>query len=292
MINATHTNRVSTPQTKAPAKEYRPKDEQEHITDRYNVSRTTANIISGAMVRGATETASSVLQSPVLAAEIVENLWQAETIGPNLKILGTLAALPAAALSIPVAPFYGAVVGGIAGAEARKESGLRQDANTNVASSLFINKTDEHSETGSMSGKLIQSLEKLGAEKLEVGEKPFDIPLLTPLFSVTGGLVSGAISGVVGLVAGLVAGAVTTGKEMVGAFTGSDKSMGERVGQFVAAPLHTVVMGPALAWSGIKEATPRGFKDGWNHGPFKPVIDTTKASVALASDAIQKAWER
>ena len=93
----------------SPAKAPRPsasmevKHEMEGLADRFSASRSLGNYASGAVVGAATETTAALLQAPRLAYEIVENLWQAETIGPNLKILGTLAAVPGALLSIPVA---------------------------------------------------------------------------------------------------------------------------------------------------------------------------------------------
>lgn len=95
------------------------------------------------------------------------------------------------------------------------------------------------------------------------------------------------MSGVVGLMAGLVAGSITTGKEMARAF-GKD---GKGVGQFVAAPLN-LIMGPALAWDGIKESVPRGAEDGWKSGLIKPIVDTARISTKLGAEAIRQAWER
>ena len=40
------------------------------------------------------------------------------------------------------------------------------------------------------------------------------------------------------------------------------------------------------------QAAPRGFVDGWEHGPFKPVIDTGKITGTLAGSVIKEAWER
>jgi hypothetical protein len=285
------------PEGPPPQKELEVKPELENIADRYNGSRTTGNYVSGILLGAAEETVATTAQSPLLAYEIVENLWQAETIGYNLKILGTLAAIPGAALSIPLAPFYGAWQGAAAVRQGMRENKqddrlLTNDASNAFATSVFPKDAPQDAEPRSMTGQFIQSLEELGAKKLEPNEKPFDVPLLSPLFAVTGGVVSAAISGVVGLVAGVVAGGITTAKEMGRAFTAEDKSLGARVGQFVAAPLNLVVMGPALAWNGLKEATPRGFVDGWKHGPVRPIVDTAKASAALSAAAIQEAWSR
>lgn len=275
------------------SKELEVRPEQQSTLDQYNASRTFGNYVSGVTLGALRETVTTTVQAPRLAYEMVENVWQAETIGPNLKVLGTLAAIPAAVLSIPVSPFYGAVNGfrlvwKAMDTDENAPRELVKDSSPGLAAGLFPREDGP----ATMTGHIVASLEELGDAKLGEGEEPYDVPILSPLFSVTGGVVSGAISGVVGLLAGTVAGALTTGKEMVRAFTEPDQSMGQRVGRFLAAPLNLLVMGPALAWGGLKESVPRGFVDGWRHGPIKPVIDTCKASVATAGAVIKEAWER
>jgi hypothetical protein len=270
------------------------KPELENIADRYNGARATGNYLSAALVGAAKETVTSTLQAPRLAWEIAENAWQSEKIGPNLKILATLAALPAAALSVPVGPFFGAYQGVSSVMSANRklmqENPLRSDSSAALAKGILgQNNGDglEADEPSTMTGHFCQSLEEFGEAKLGEGQKPFDVPLLSPVFSVVGGILSGAISGCVGAVAGLVAGSITCVKEMKDAVTGEGS-----IGQFVAAPLHVVAMPISLAWSGVKEATPRGFVDGWDHGPVRPVVDTVKSSAGLAAAVVKEAWER
>lgn len=289
--------RQTPPPPPPPRKELEVKPELDKIADRYNTSRTVGNYTSGLLLGAAKETLTTTLQAPRLAWEITENLWQAETIGPNLKILGTLAAVPAAVLSIPCGPFYGAYQGVSAVADARHNLDgvrppLKKDTATDYARSVTTQLGPEDKEPKTMTGKWIQSLEELGDRKLAEGEKPHDVPLLSPAFSIVGGVVSGALSGVAGLVIGLVAGSLTCGKEMLHAVTDKDKTFGARAGQFLAAPLNVVAMPLALGWNGLKEAAPRGFVDGWKHGPIKPVIDTGKAIGGLAVSVVKEAWER
>jgi len=280
-----------------PRKELEVKPDLDNIADRYNGSRVTGNYISGMTLGAAKETIATAVQSPRLAWEIAENLWQAETIGPNLKILGTLAAIPAAALSIPAGPFYGAFKGFTTVSDAMRQrpegrDPLRPDTSAAFAQSVFPGDGLENTGPTTMTGQLCQSLERLGEAKLAEGEKPVDVPLLSPAFAVVGGVVSGVISGCAGLVAGLVAGTITCAKEMAGAVTQDGLSVGGRIGKFVAAPLNVVAMPLALAWNGVKEALPRGLVDGWKHGPIKPVVDTAKASAGLAVGVVKEAWER
>ncbi len=283
----------SAPQQTAPQpeKELQVNPERDHIADRYNTSRTIANYVSGMAVGAATEAVTTTVQAPRLAWEITENLWQADTIGPNLKILGTLAAIPAAALSIPCGPLYGVFQGW----SQVRHSGHQDGLLTKDTSAGFANQVmnvNESGEARTMTGKLCNSLEELGDKPLAEGEKPFDVPILSPVFSVAGGVVSSVLAVGIGGIAGFVAGAITMGKEMGDAVTQEGLSAGQRVGKFLASPLNLVAMGPALAWNSFKEAAPRGFVDGWNHGPFKPIIDTGKITGTLAGSVIKEAWER
>lgn len=267
------------------------KPEAEAIADRYDGSRSFANYVSGAVVGAATETAASVVQAPRLAWEIAENLWQAETIGPNLKTLGTLAAIPAAALSIPAAPLYGAFHGMSMVRHARHErdTPLVPDTSASVAREMTAPKEDGEART--MTGKLVKGLEEMGSAKLEPGEKPHDVPLLSPVFALVAGTVSGVVAGSVGLVAGVVAGAITGAKDVRDAFTAEGLGAGARVGKVVASPLN-LVAGPVLAWKSLKEAVPRGLVDGWNHGLVKPLVDTTRIAANLGGGVIKEAWEK
>ncbi len=267
------------------------KHEMEGLADRFSASRSLGNYASGAVVGAATETTAALLQAPRLACEIVENLWQAETIGPNLKILGTLAAVPGALLSIPVAVLYGlgAGINAVRQEHRSQEAPLKADASSAVA--RRFTGPPEPGQARTMTGAMVSSLEEFGSQKLSEGEKPHDVPILSPVFAVAGGVLSGAVSGAVGLVSGLVAGAITGAKDVASAFTNKQAGLGARIGKIAAAPLN-LVAGPALAWKGLKRAVPQGLQDGWNHGPLRPIVNSTKLAVHVAGGVIHEAWEK
>lgn len=278
-------------QADSSAQTYQVKAEQRDRADRFESSREFGNGAAGAITGATLETFDATIKSPKLAWEVAENLWQAETIGPNLKFLGTLAAVPGAALSIVAAPFYGAFKGANVADDANQAT---QDVLPKDAAPEFTNRifNGDSEDSRSLSSRFQESLEELGAKKLEPGAKPFDVPILSPVFSLVGGVVSAGISGVVGLVAGAAAGLLTTGKEIVGGVFGKDQTLGKRVGRIAASPLHTLAIPYGLVKEGLKESVPRGFADGWKHGPFKPVVDTAKASATLAGSVLKEAWER
>ncbi|MFA7482326.1 MAG: hypothetical protein WC314_17595 [Vulcanimicrobiota bacterium] len=274
------------PEEKAP--EYEIKQDMYDVADRYNDSRRFANGTTGLLLGAVTGAVDGLIRSPQVAYEFAENMIQAETIGPNLKVLGTLAALPVGALSAVASPFVQAFRDArmVSNVYNEQTGPLKQDAMAGYIDKKFS------SENPSFSKGIVQDLEVFGAKKLGEGEKPYDVPILSPLFSIAGGVVSGAISGVVGLTAGLAAGMLTTSKEAVGAIFGKDQTIGKRVGRLLTSPLHTVAIPYGLVKEGLKESVPRGFVDGWKHGPVKPVVDTAKASVTLAAGVLKEAWER
>ncbi len=252
--------------------------------DHYQASRVVAQTVSGAVIGGAVKGGEAVLQSPKLAKEIVENVWEAETIGPNLKVLGTLAALPGAALSIPAAALMGLGQGVEAGVLSERPL---SDSSRELSRELLPGENGEPSFTE----HVIDSLEDFGDRKLAPGEKPYDVPILSPAFSVAGGVGSGLVAGSVGLVAGTGAGAIVTAREIKAAWDDDQLGPGDKAGRMLAAPLSLLVMGPALAWNGLKESVPRGFSDGWDHGPVKPIWDTTLASLETAREVLKEAGE-
>jgi hypothetical protein len=220
--------------------------------------------------------------------EIAENVVQAETIGPNLKVLGVLGAIPGGALSAIASPVVQAFkdAGAMGGSSRVENSPLKGNGSNGYADKKFSG------ENPSFSSGIMKDLEEFGDKKLRDGEKPYDVPVLSPVFSVIGGVVSGAISGITGLVGGLAAGLLTTTKEIGGAVFGSNQTFGERVGRAATAPLHSVAIPYGLVKEGLKESVPRGFVDGWKHGPVKPVVDTARASTKLAAGVLKEAWER
>ena len=258
------------------------------VADRYSSSRSVANGVTGFAVGAVTGLIDGAIKAPAVAWEIAENCIQAETIGPNLKVLGTLAAVPGGALSAVASPFVQAFKDGSAMAKAgyNPDKPLENNGSNGYAAKKFSG------DNNSFSSGIMSDLEEFGSRKLSEGEKPYDVPILSPIFSVVGGVVSGAISASTGLVGGLAAGLLTTVKEIGGAVFGADQSFGKRVGRAATAPLHSVAIPYGLVKEGLKESVPRGFVDGWKHGPIKPVVDTAKASTKLAAGVLKEAWER
>ena len=254
-----------TPPPLPPKKELVVKPELDNIADRYNTSRTIGNYTSGLVLGAAKEAVTTTLQAPRLAWEITENLWQAETIGPNLKILGTLAAIPAAALSIPCGPFYGAYQGVAAVADARHNYGtdsvrppLKRDAATHYARSVTTDIGPEGNDPKTMTGKWIQGLEKLAA-----GEKPVDIPIIKSVKSLAIGVTAAAVGGIAGAVTMIPSAGRHLGAGVVESLTDSSLGLGGKLLGTAGAVIGGAVHGVSYGVGTFASVTGQGFGETW-----------------------------
>lgn len=263
------------------------KPDQYDVASDYNMARRVGNRLAGGLEGLEAETVSSVVQAPCLASKMVTNLWKAETLGPNLKTLGTLAALPATALTVAASPLVGLVRGVWNAPSEHQGSPLVQDSSSLSAAHWTQAQPGDAPKT--LAGGIIREFDRLGERKLAPGEKPHDVPLLSPLFALTAGAACGVIGGTVGLVAGTTAGAITAARDLRKAVTEPGLSAGQRLGEVLSAPVN-LVAGPVLGWKSLKEAVPRGLHDGWHHGVYAPVAETVRVSETMAESVIHEAW--
>lgn len=161
----------------------------------------TASAFSGT-VGGLGGYARSVVPSTLkAAAAIVPNLWKAETIGPNLKILGTVAALPAVAAGAVVGLPVSLVAGLYHGASEVDSSKPRQFT---IGPALREGYGDVKGGWEKMTEGIQKGMTDFAAEKLGEGEKPLDIPIIKTGKALAMGVAGAAIGGVAGLVSACV----------------------------------------------------------------------------------------
>ncbi len=191
----------STPRPSAPPPEPE-KTMVERLVDRTILSANyLGSSLSGA-VGGLGAFGSEAVQASVgTTASALVNLWKTETIGPNLKILGTLAAAPLVAAGAAVALPVCAVAGLVHGARTVDRSAPRELTLGQAAVNGF-EKTRQGFQ--GFSSELRQDLAELGARKLEDGEKPIDIPLIKTAKTLAMGAAAAAVGGVTGVVCALV----------------------------------------------------------------------------------------
>ncbi len=134
-------------------------------------------------------------------ASAVANLWKAETIGPNLKILGTLAAAPVIAAGAVVALPVCAVAGMVHGARS-VDSSQPRELTLGQAAVQGFEKT--RSSLSHFVAETKDELREMGSRKLEPGQKPFDIPLIKTAKTLAMGAAAAAVGGVTGVVCAVV----------------------------------------------------------------------------------------
>lgn len=265
------------------------KDDSHVVADRFNTSKHYADLFTGFALGAVSGAVEGVVKAPLVATKIITNSIKAETIGPKLKTLQILGAIPGAAGTAIAAPIVQAFrdVSMVKNVQRNLEDGpLYTSALPGYTQAKFS--PEQHS----FVKEVTQKIDDFGAKKLAPGEAPHDVSLTAPITAVIGGVVSGIISGAVGLVAGTTAGLLTTAKEATGAIVGRDQSLGQRVGRLATAPLHTVTVPYGMVKEGLKESVPRGLSDGWEKGATKPIVDTIRASGSLAANVLKEAWER
>jgi len=193
--------RISTPRPSAPP----PPPERtmvEKIVDRTIMSANyLGSSLSGA-AGGLGAFGSEAVQAGVgTTTSALVNLWKTETIGPNLKILGTLAAAPMIAAAAVVALPVCAVAGMVHGARS-VDSSRPRELTLGQAAVQGFEKTRSGFEHLVAQGR--EDLQEMGSRKLEPGEKPFDIPLIKTAKTLAMGAAAAAVGGVTGLVCAVV----------------------------------------------------------------------------------------
>ena len=160
-----------------------------------------SGIISGA---GAFVTAG-VPETVKAAGSALKNLYKAETIGPTIKTIGLAAAVPIAVVGGVVAAPVSLVMGLVKGIGEVDSGTPRQFTIGEATSKAYDGVNSSLSEFGE---DIRTGLAEFGDEKLEPGEKPFDIPL----FKLAKTVAMGAAGAIVGGAAGIasMAGSMVT----------------------------------------------------------------------------------
>jgi hypothetical protein len=189
----------------------------------------TAASVSGAgcgIGAFATSAPGAALKTTV---SLIQNLRKAEKLGPNLTFLGCLAAAPvvlgATAIGLPVSMIAGMVKGA-----GQVDSSKPRDFCISQAGSTAYSKVSEGWKNTAES--CIRELNDFGAEKLEPGQKAFDIPIMATVKTVAMGAAGLAIGGIVGAVTAVASSVRESVSGVVHSFQDETLNIG---GKFVAA---------------------------------------------------------
>jgi hypothetical protein len=225
-----------------------PKPEQtmvERIVDKtYLGANYTASGISGT-IGGLGAYGRSVLPATVKATgSFYKNFIKAETIGPNIKILGSLVAGPlfvaGAVLGLPIS----AGVGLYQGADEVDSSKPRQFT---IGAAGVAGYKETREGWTELTDSAIKSFEEMGNDKLAEGEKPFDIPLIKTVKTVAVGAAAAAIGGVAGVASFALGTAREAAVGVVRSFADDRLHLGGKLlgsaAALVGAPVHGAVYG-------------------------------------------------
>lgn len=258
---ARNTSAQRTQANDAPAPQ-KPKTVVDQVVDKTFLSANfTASTLTGGIggIGGyAREVVPAALKT---TASLYSNLWKAETVGPNLKIIGSLVAAPAmaavAVLGLPVA----AITGLYQGAQEVDSSKPRQFT---IGPALREGFSEVKGALQEGTQSMQKSLAEFGAEKLEAGEKPIDIPIMK-----TGKTIAMAAAGAaIGGIAGLVSACVGTVRESVAgigqAFGDENLNLPGKLVASAGAVLGGAVHGVSYGLATAVSITGRGIGETWD----------------------------
>ena len=238
-----------------------PKPLVERIVDNTVLSANyLASGLSGGVAGTAAYARSVVGGTAGTVASAYTNLWKAETIGPNLKIIGSLLLAPAVALAAAVALPVSVGVGIYKGAGA-VDSDKPREFTVGAAAARGYNETREGLQSAATSVK--KGLEEMGSEKLEPGKKPIDIPLIKTAKTLAVGVASVALGGVTGAVCAIIGSGRQIASGVARAVTDENLNLPGRVLAATGAVVGGVAQGVTYGAAGALTVVGKGLGETW-----------------------------
>lgn len=244
--------------------------------------------VSGMLAGMATSTAGYLGKLPSVAAAGARstlNLIQAETIGPNIKVVAGLLSpviLGAATVAAGVG-LVGSVLSGAARGFSAHEADKPRDFT--IGKAVDTSWTKVRNTMDNLSNDMRESSASVKAEKLAPGEDPWDLPL--PPFGRTAKTMAATVAGVViGGVGGLATALATMGKE---AWNGAKQLSLGGLGAVVASPVTGILHGASKVFTTPVAAAAVAWKEKSLGGALKAAtqecFDTQAGKVSSAAGA-------
>ncbi len=274
---------ISTPRPSAPP----PPPERtmvEKVVDRTILSANyLGSSLSGA-AGGLGAFGSEAVQASVgTTASALVNLWKTETIGPNLKILGSLAAAPLVAAGAAVALPVCAVTGLFHGAQTVDRSAPRELTLGQAAVNGFEKTRQRFQDHTS---EIRQDLAEFGSRKLEDGEKPIDIPLIKTAKTLAMGAAAAAVGGVTGVVCALVGTVRQVGVGLIRTLGDPNLNVPGKVLAGAGAVIGGTVQGLAFGTGSAVSILGKGLTETWKRDS---IMQGTQAILRHAVESIKTA---
>lgn len=203
MMIQTHTATMAPvlPRVTVRAKSDEPTMVDKIVDNTYRGANYTASGISGTLAGLGAYAVSAPGSAVKQTASIISNLWKTEVIGPNLKVIGTVAAAPlvlvGAAVGLPVSLISG-LWNGLGEVDPEKPREFTIGA---AAKAGF---QDTRAGWTRFTEGVQETMNELGNEKLGEGEKPFDIPIIKTGKALAVGAAALAVGGAAGVVAAVL----------------------------------------------------------------------------------------
>lgn len=247
----------------------------------------SANYLASGLAGGAAGVGAGARSLPGAAVRTAvsayTNLWKAETIGPNLKVVGSLVAAPvlalAAGLALPVSLISG-VLHGVRAVDSSKP----REFTVSAAAAAGYGETRASWKDGEKD--LTDDFSRFGNKKLGPNEKPYDIPV-GRLPRAAAAAVGGAALGVgVGCVSAVVSGAREAGNGVRRAVTAPDLGIAGKAVAAVDAVGGGVVQGVTYGVSGAFSVLGKGVSETWRR---ESLLEGGRAAWARATDLVSAA---
>jgi len=263
------------------------------IDKTYLTANFTASTLSGGVAGLGAYARAAAPATLKATGSLYKNLWKAETIGPNLKILGSVVAAPlmvaGAVIGLPVSLIAGMYQGGD-----EVQSSKPRQFTIGAATTEGYTKTKEGWE--SLSKSAIESFQEMGAEKLAEGEKPVDIPIIKSVKALAMGVTAAAVGGIAGVVSMVVSAGRQIGAGVWESVSDQSLNVGGKLLGAAGAVLGGAVHGVVYGAGTFLNVTGQGFGETWKKDSvvqggskvFSQAWNSVAASAAPQSTLLQE----
>ena len=204
------------------------------VDNTYLSANYAASGLSGAASGLGAWATTGVPQTFKSTASILTNVAKTEKIGPTLKTLALVSAVPVMTIGGAIAAPISLLAGVWQGAGEVDSSKPRQFTVGQAAGEAY---KEVKNGLNSVAKGIQEEMQELGNYKLEPGEKPIDIPLIKAGKTLLMGAIGAAVGGIAGLVSAVAATATEGAKGITQAFTDEKLNIAEK---FVAAGVSAV----------------------------------------------------
>jgi hypothetical protein len=212
------------------------------------------------------------------------NLWKAETIGPNLKVIGSVVAAPVLVAGALVGLPVSLCTGLYRGAE-QIDSSKPREFTIGAANHEGYGKTVSGWQRFTKS--TTEGLAEMGNQKLGQGEKPFDIPLMKTAKTLAIGAAGVAVGGVAGVISAVVGTVRNAATGIAKAATDENLNVAGKVIAGVGAVLGGTIQGVSYGLASGVSILGNGIGKTWSDDSFfeggKQIF--TQAGKAIAASA-------